>query len=282
MKTIREIIDSAASYLEKLGFERSRREAEELLSDALGMSRMDLYLIFDKPLEECELELCRERLKRRGKGEPLAYIHGEVEFFGCQLKVNRSVLIPRPETEQLVDKIVTNLMHLNTAEHVLWDLCCGSGCIGIALKKRFPQLHVILSDISCAALAVAEENAHANGVEIELREGDLFTPFNNERCHFFTCNPPYVSEVEFPHLQKEVRDYEPRSALVGGCDGLSIYRRLAETLPQHLHQGGKAWLEIGACQADPVKTLFAQGFWKTMCTDRDWSGRNRFFFLETE
>ena len=282
MKTIRDVIDGTASHLEKLGFERCRREAEDLLSDALGLSRMDLYLIIDKPLEESELEICRERLKRRAKGEPLAYIHGEVEFFGCQLKVNRSVLIPRPETEQLVDRIATCLMKQNLTGNILWDLCCGSGCIGISLKKRFPQLHVILSDISSAALAVAEENARNNGVEVELREGDLFVPFTNERCHFLTCNPPYVSEVEFPHLQREVRDYEPRGALVGGCDGLSVYRRLADDLPHHLHHGAKAWLEIGACQADPVKSLFAQGSWKSMCIDRDWSGRNRFFFLETE
>ncbi len=282
MKTIREVIEGSASYLEKLGFERSRREAEELLSDALGMSRMDLYLIFDKPLEETELQVCRDRLKRRGKGEPLAYIHGEVQFFGCPFKVNPSVLIPRPETEQLVDKIAQCLAQNIPADHVLWDLCCGSGCIGISLKKRFPQLHVILSDISSAALTVAQENAALNQVQVEFRQGDLFDPFTKEQCHLFTCNPPYVSEVEFPHLQREVRDYEPRGALVGGCDGLSIYRRLAEGLPNHLHHGGRAWLEIGACQAHPVKSLFAAGSWKNMCVDRDWSGRDRFFFLETE
>ncbi len=282
MKTIREVIEGAASYLEKLGFERSRREAEELLSDALGMSRLDLYLIFDKPLEEAELELCRDRLKRRGKGEPLAYIHGEVEFFGCRLKVNRSVLIPRPETEQLVDRIASYLAKKNLEECVLWDLCCGSGCMGIALKKRFSQLRVILSDISPAALAVAEQNAALNEVEVEFREGDLFIPFAGERCHLLTCNPPYISESEFPCLQRDVRDYEPRGALVGGCDGLSIYRKLADGLSSHLHQGGRAWLEIGACQALPVKNLFSAGPWKNLCVDRDWSGRDRFFSLETE
>ena len=158
MHTVIEILKLSTEFLKQKGIENSRRQAEDLLGDALGVGRMGLYLEHDRPLTESELNKCREWLKRRGNGEPLQYIAGKVEFFGCSLIVTPEVLIPRQETEILIDKIVQKLSTIDLEGKILWDVCCGSGCIGIALKKKFPKLHVALSDISAEALAVAKKN----------------------------------------------------------------------------------------------------------------------------
>lgn len=282
MKSILDILTLSSTYLKEKGIDYPRRQAEDLISDALGLSRVNLYVNFDRPLTDIELKLCRTRLARRAKGEPLAYIHGQVAFYECQLTVNRDVLIPRPETEILVDKIANQLAKLDLQGKVLWDLCCGSGCIGIALKKRFPELTVVLSDLSPAAVAVARQNGERNRVQITVRQGDLLTPFQGEKANFVVCNPPYISDSEFSTLDHEVSQFEPKIALVAGETGLEFYRRLAETLPAHLVPGAKVWLEIGYTQGERVKGLFQGKPWKTAHVEKDWSGHDRFFFLETE
>lgn len=282
MKSLLDVLTLSSAYLKDKGIENSRRQAEELISDAFGLTRVDLYVNYDRPLTDAELDLCRTRLVRRAKGEPLAYIHGEVSFYGCRLLVNKDVLIPRPETEILVDKIVRQLSSCDLQGKVLWDLCCGSGCIGIALKKQFPPLKVILSDLSSAALAVAEQNARRNEVEVELRQGDLLTPFTEEKTDYFVCNPPYIAEHEFSGLDKEVSQYEPKMALVSGPTGLEIYQRLAKDLPAHLSPKAKGWFEIGYSQGEAVKALFREAIWAMAHVEKDWSGHDRFFFLEAE
>ena len=157
MRTLLEILTLTTEYLQQQGIQNPRRQAEDLISDVLDMPRLKLYLEFDRPLSESELELCRQRLARRAKGEPLQYIKGEVEFYGCRIGLSRDVLIPRQETEILVDIIAKQLEKENLEGKSLWDVCCGSGCIGIALKKKFPQLKVILSDISQEALIMAKK-----------------------------------------------------------------------------------------------------------------------------
>lgn len=135
MKTLLEILTLSTNYLQQQGFKNPRRQAEDLISEALGLQRLGIYLEFDRPLSESELEICRNYLARRSKGEPLQYIKGETEFYGCRICLNQNVLIPRQETEILVDLIAKRLEKEDLSRKTLWDVCCGSGCIGIALKK---------------------------------------------------------------------------------------------------------------------------------------------------
>jgi len=282
MRTVLEVLHLSTDYLKQKGIQNSRRQAEELLGEVLGIGRMQLYLDFERPLSDQELERCREWLKRRGQGEPLSYIRGSVEFLGCCIKINRDVLIPRQETEILVSKVVEELSKRDLENKVLWDICCGSGCIGIALKKHFPKLQVSLSDISPAALAVAKENAEANSVNVECLHGDLLEPFKGRLADYIISNPPYVAEEEIATLEIEVRDYEPKIALSGGVSGLDFYRRLSKDLPKALKQGGMAWLEIGDGQGTALLEMFRDSPWKSAKVERDWSGRERFFSLEIE
>lgn len=283
MRTILEILKLSADYLSKKGISQPRLQAEELISQSLGIKRMDLYIQFDRPLNNEEVEKCRNWLQRRAQGEPLQYIQGWVDFFDCRIKVTPAVLIPRQETEILVDKIAKILSKYETLkDKVLWDICCGSGIIGIALKNRFNELTVCCSDISPEALVVAKENAKSNGVDIEFLEGDLFLPFKGRKTDFVVCNPPYISEKEFISLDCEVRDHEPRQALIGGETGLEFYQRLSHELPNHLNPGSKVWFEIGTAQGKGVQRLFEGDFWKHSCVENDWSGHERFFSLEIE
>lgn len=276
MKTILEILQLSTEYLEQRSIASPRREAEELLSIALNIPRLELYLQFDRPLSEEELKQCRRYLKRRGSGEPLQQIEGKVVFANCTINVTPDVLIPRPETEQLVVQIIEELQEHDLKGKALWDICTGSGCIAIALKKALPALHVVASDLSSQALAVARQNGTANGVEVEWLEGDLLTPFGGRKTDFIVCNPPYIAEGELPALPIEVREHEPRQALIAGPTGLEIYQRLAQALPTHLHPGGRIWLELGVSQGPPLKQLFGTPPWHNVTITEDLSGHDRF------
>lgn len=282
MRTILDILKLTTDYLQQKQIASPRRQAEELLGEALGLGRMGLYLEYSRPLTEEELDKCRTWLKRRGQGEPLQYIAGALDFFHCRIQVTPDVLIPRQETEILVDKIAQELAKEPLEGKVLWDICCGSGCIGIALKKRFPSLRVVLSDICEKALKVARENAVHNGVDVEYKQGDLLAPFHNQKAHFIVCNPPYISEKDYGILEREVRDYEPKRALVSGDSGLEYYEKLSQGLPRNLEPQGKVWLEIGDGQGEQIKSLFHTPCWRNCVYERDWSGRERFFSLEIE
>ncbi|MCE2983489.1 MAG: peptide chain release factor N(5)-glutamine methyltransferase [Parachlamydia sp.] len=260
----------------------SRQEAEDILSLVIGCNRSDLYLQGDRELESSLFETALQYAERRIAGEPLAYIHGRVEFYGCHITVNSSVLIPRPETEVLVDHIVQVLKKDRTEGKVLLDLCCGSGCIGIALKKKFPSLIVLLSDVSAEALKIASKNATINQADVEFLCGDLLAPLAGRKVDYCVCNPPYVTEAEYEVLDVEVKEFEPRLALVGGKDGLEFYRRLASGLGGCLSRSGKAWLEIGYTQGNELEKLFTFPPWKKTCLKNDWAGHHRFFFLENE
>lgn len=272
MKTVLEILKLSTEFLKQKGIANPRRQAEDLLSDALGIKRMELYTDFERPLTDPELEELRSRLSRRGKGEPNPYIHGQVEFFGCQFYVDPSVLIPRQETELLADRIAQEIQPHTT----LWDLCCGSGCLGISLKKRVPELKVTLSDVSPQALAVARRNAELNQVEVEFVEGDFIEPLRGRQIDTLVCNPPYISELEYALLDPEVRCFEPRLALLAGTTGLEFYQRLAPTLKSFMAPNGKVWLEIGADQGPSVQAIFGN---KGKIIE-DWAGKDRFFFLD--
>lgn len=279
MKSILEVLNLSAEYLKKKGIKNPRRQAEEVLSDALGIKRLQLYLQFDRPLDDHELEISRHKIMRRGQGEPAQYIHGEVEFYNCRIKVTPDVLIPRPETELLVDMIVKDLVAKDLSEKVLWDLCCGSGCIGIALKKRLPQLNVVLSDVSSDAIKIARENATYNNVEVHFLEGDLLAPFNDKKANFAVCNPPYISQDEYEKLDCEVKNFEPIKALVAGPTGLEFYERLAKEIKEYLQPGAKMWMEIGYLQGNSLLHLFSQPPFKNCRIEKDLSGHDRFLSI---
>jgi release factor glutamine methyltransferase len=282
MRTLLEILQLSTHHLEKSGIAHARRQAEELMADALGTSRMQLYLEHDRPLQEDELSLIRESLARRAKGEPNPYIRGLVDFHDCQLKVTPDVLIPRQETGVLVDRIIQELRHQDLTGKRLLDLCCGPGCIGIALKKCFPDLTVILADLCPKALQLARENAERERVAVEFLQGDLLQPFQGRKAHYLVCNPPYLSESEYLQLDREVREFEPRLALVGGATGLEFYEKLAKELPLYLEPGARLWFEMGHAQGAALLHLFGAAPWKGGRVLQDWSGHDRFFSLENE
>jgi release factor glutamine methyltransferase len=281
MLTLLEIIRRSENFLAGRGIERARREAEEVIAEILGLKRMDLYLQYDRPLESKELSQLRNAIQRRARYEPTAYISGKVAFGGLILEVNPSVLIPRQETEILLEKIIHTLEPLSLGDKHLWDVCCGSGCLGLAIKHRLSELNVTLSDLSNEALTVAQANSQKLGdaQQIFFKKGDLFEPFSGQKCDFFVCNPPYVKAQEFDHLFLEVRNWEPKMALVSGPTGLEFYIRIAKELKNFLNPGGRAWLEIGANQGEAIKQLFETEGWKCRY-EQDWSGHDRFFFIE--
>jgi release factor glutamine methyltransferase len=282
MKTLGEVLGLSSQFLNDKKISRSRRIAEELLGFTLKLKRVDLYMQFDRPLLEEELEVFRSLLKRAAKGEPVPYITGEVLFYDCTLRVTPDVLIPRPETEILVDLACKQIQQQLFAGKVVWDLCTGSGCMGIAVKKACPDLKVTLSDLSAEALRIAAENAQRNQVEVETVQGDLLAPFASAKADFIFCNPPYVSPQEYEQLDPSVRDHEPKLALVAEEEGLGFYRRLKEELPVHLNPGAKIYLEIGSKQGKAVLELFSGAPWKAARVEKDWAGHDRFFFLEFE
>lgn len=281
-----DIVKLSAGYLASKGIQEPRREAEWVIADALGIPRIQLYLDFDRPLNDEEILKLRHRIKRRGEKEPSAYIKGEVEFYGCHLKLTPEVLIPRPETEILVDEIAKVLEGisggLSLTGKKLLDLCTGSGCVALSLKKHFDALEVYATDISESALAVAKENATSNHLDVQFFQGDLFQPIRGEKFDYITCNPPYVSEKEYEELDLEVRLFEPSLALLAGPSGLEFYERLAELLPTYLMPEGRAWLEIGASQGPSVLELFSAKCWKRRQLGKDWARQDRFISLEME
>lgn len=264
------------------GMADPKRQAEDLLCDLLDCSRSQLYHLSSQPIGEEKLGIARRWAERRLRGEPLAYISGKVQFYGCRLEISPAVLIPRPETELLVDRAAAALKSEDVQGKILWDICCGSGCIGIAMKKAFPSLTVFLSDCSPEAVALASRNAIANEADVACLCGDLLAPFQGQKAHFVISNPPYISEEEYVTLDREVKDFEPRLALDGGKSGLEIYQRLADELPRFLYPHAKVWLEIGYRQGEAVKGLFHSPPWKNQRVENDWAGHHRFFFLENE
>lgn len=280
MKTLGEVLKLTQKFLEEQHILLPRKSAEELLSHQLKMSRLDLYLNFEMPLHEKELQSLRESLKRRAKGEPVEYIFGEMKFHELQLTVNPSVLIPRQETEILLSKIIERLKTADLKEKIAWDLCSGSGCLGLGLKKALPDLHLILADISERALEVAKANSVKNGLQVDFLQGDLLEPFQGKKADFILCNPPYISQKDYETLSREVRDFEPKEALLGGPNGNEFYKRLADVLPSFLNPGAHLFFEIGFDQGNTVKEIFSSSQWKGQIVEKDWAGHDRFFSIQ--
>lgn len=282
MKQLGEVLLASTQFLKGKGISSPRLLAEELIAFVLKIKRIDLYLQFDLPIKEEELSQIRPLLKRGALGEPVDYILGEASFYHTQLVITPDVLIPRPETEIFVDLICKELGKSSQLGKEAWDVCTGSGCIGISIKKACPDLKMTLSDLSMQAVELATQNGLRNGVEVECLQGDLLEPFQGKKADIVICNPPYISEEEYEGLDPSVKGFEPKLALVGGLDGLDYYRRLKESLPLFLNPKAKVFFEIGTGQGEALMHLFVDPIWVLKRVEKDWSGHDRFFFLEFE
>lgn len=260
-RTIRALIQATAPWLKQRGADNGRTEAELLVGHALSMRRLDLYLDLERPLSNDEVTRCRALVKRRGQGEPLAYITGEREFYGLSLHVSPDVLIPRADTETLVEASLACLPE--DVEGVVVDVGTGSGCIALALLAQREGLRVIAIDLSAQALAMAKKNAERHGLlhRLELREGDLLGPCADVKgALLVVSNPPYVLRGS-ALLHKDVANFEPALALYGeDDDGLGHHRRIIAAAAGLLHEQGRVLLEIGADQGEAARSLLLPGF----------------------
>ncbi len=274
MKMVKEILSLAAGFLEKHQVSSPRLSAETLLAHFLDLKRIELYMHFDRPVQELELELFRSALKKAVRGDPLSYILGEVEFYGARIKVTPAVLIPRQETEILLDMVSKQI---DSSQKRVIDLCSGSGCLAIGLKKAHPNLEVVGVDLSLDALEIARENSAKNNVEIKWFHGDLIEPVKDQKFDLVLCNPPYVTEADYETLDPGVRNFEPKMALVSGVSGYEVFERLQQELPEILNPGAKVFCEIGTGQGAGVLERFSSGDWKDPSVKPDWAGHDRFF-----
>jgi release factor glutamine methyltransferase len=250
--TVVEMIRWTAEYLAGKGFHNARLNAELLLAGMLGLKRLDLYLQYDRPLTPEELAEYRERLRRRARREPLQYIDGTAAFRDLVLTVDRRVLIPRPETERLVQEVLD--WAAERADLHAVDVGTGSGAIALALATEGPFARVVATDVSADALALARENHRraAPAAPVEFRHGDLLEPLRGETVDVVVSNPPYIGDEEAPALDAEVRDWEPGGALFAGRGGLDVIRRLVPGAAEVLRPGGLLAMEIGAGQGAAV------------------------------
>jgi release factor glutamine methyltransferase len=276
-----ELIRWTAGYLAEKGLDEPRLNAELLLAGVLGVKRLDLYLQFDRPLTPEELAEFKSRLRRRLKHEPLQYIAGSTEFRHLTLRVDRRVLIPRPETELLVGEVLAWAVGREQADLV--DVGTGSGAIALSLRREGTFRRVVATDASEEAIALAAENATATGLResVEFRLGDGLAAVAGERFHAIVSNPPYIRDDERESLAPEVREWEPPVALFSGSDGLDLIRRLIVEAPDHLHPGGLLAFEVGAEQGSAVAALIRQAErFDEPLVRKDLAGRERIVLAE--
>lgn len=282
--TVLRMILWSADYLEGKGVETPRLDAEHLLAHVVGVNRLQLYLDFERPLVPAELDDFRPLLKRRAGREPLQYIIGRHPFRELDLEVAPGVLIPRPETEVLLDEVLSWCSATGGPPCDALDIGTGTGAIALSLAREGSFARVVATDVSEAALTLAGRNVKAtdNGVEVELRRGSLFDPLRaDERFGVIVSNPPYVPEVDAASLQPEVRDWEPAEALFAGDDGMDVIRRLVAGARVHLDRGGLLALEVGSGQAQLVAELLRhRDEYDSIRVLRDYSGRERFVFAQ--
>jgi len=256
--TIAETLQEAARRLREAGVPNDLLDAQTLLCFTLGRDRTWLIINYREAVAESDREVYTRLIARRATGEPLQYITGRQEFFGLDFAVSPAVLIPRPESELIVEEVV----RLGWPAPLIVDVGTGSGCLAVAIAREIPTARVIAIDIAAEALAVARQNAVSNGVaaQIEFVRGDLLDPLTT-RASIIVSNPPYIAASEMDGLQREVRDWEPRGALTDEGDGLGFYRRLLRTAPAHLEPGGYLICEIGYQQADALRSLVESAIW---------------------
>lgn len=260
------LLAEAETVLKAHEVETARLDAEALLAYVLGMDRARLFARMTEAVPQPQQDTFQALVERRVRREPLAYITGVREFWSLEFQVTSEVLIPRPETELLVETVLHLLSQAPgpkpQAPSRLLDLCTGSGCIAIALAKESPEAEVWAIDISAAALAVAQANARRHGVieRVHFLQGNMLSFINKEKIRFdaIASNPPYIPALDLATLQPEVRQWEPATALNGGSDGLDFYRALIEEGPTYLRSGGCLVMELGAGQSPAVLCLLRE------------------------
>ena len=276
MLSVLEIIKRTTGFFEQRGVESPRLNAELLIGHALGLKRMQLYLQFERPLTEAELEKIRPLVKRRGGREPLQYVMGEMEFSGLKLRVDRRALIPRPETERLIELVTQQFA---SPPATVLDLGTGSGAIALALAKAWPGAVVTAVDKSEEALALARENAEACGLAGRVRfvSSDWFAGVpTGEKFALIVANPPYLSDAETAAAQPEVKDFEPRMALSAGANSAADLERIIRAARPYLVPGGLLACETGIAQHQALVALATgEGYSRTESL-RDLTGRERY------
>jgi release factor glutamine methyltransferase len=275
--SIKRVLAWATDDFKRRGNKSARLDAELLLGEALGLDRIKLIVEAERPLAEGELGRYRDLIKRRRVGEPIAYILGRREFFALPMRVDRRVLIPRPDTEILVE----TALNATRAEHLygrMLDLCTGSGCVAIAFAKERPTWRVTAVDLSPDAASVARENVQRAGVvhNLAVLEGDLFAALPaGSVFELITANPPYIPSADIAGLDADVRDFEPRLALDGGADGLDVTRRLVSEAMRYLSPGGLLALEGGFDQAPALVQLLETAGFSEIARAKDLAGIER-------
>jgi release factor glutamine methyltransferase len=252
--TVLSLIERASAHLAERSFDEARIHTELMLAHVLGLRRLDLYLQFDRPLTEDELAAFRTLYQRRLAHEPLQYILGETEFMGMRIAVDRRALIPRPETEELVEAAVTTLRGEGEGGGAVLDIGSGSGNIAVALGRMLPHKFIVSIDVSGDAIALAAHNVSCHELpNVALLQGDIGAgmPFG-ETFEAVVANPPYVPREEYETLAAEVKDHEPRSAVTDDGDGMRVIGRIIDIVPNILHPGGYLFMEIGHGQAERV------------------------------
>lgn len=275
--TIKALLEWITPYLDEKGVDAPRLCAEMLVCHVLKKQRIELYTQFDWIVPPGQLEQLRGLVKRAGEQEPVAYLVGKAEFYSIELDITPACLIPRPETELLVQH-ATEIMRERDGEQRVLDLCTGSACIAVALAKNHDHARIVATDISEAALEVARQNVqkhHLSG-QIELCQGDLLDPVTGKVFDMIVSNPPYVSDSEFEQLDRNVKAYEPKLALQAGPAGLDFYRRIFGQLSSFLKPEAVLLLEIGRSQGPAVQDLLQQeGLFGDIKVLKDLQGHER-------
>ncbi len=272
-----DVLQSTAAYFKKRGIENPRLNAEHLLSHTLGRTRMELYLEFERTLGEAELAPLRELVRRRGEGEPLQHLLGTVEFCGHTFLCDKRALVPRPETEQLVELLIADLGP-RIAHSRIVDIGTGSGVIALSLAKEFPEAEIFATDVSEDALAIARENSARLGLSghVQFRKSDLLENLD-ERFDLIVANLPYIAMRDRHTLSREVL-HDPEVALFAGAHGDEFMRELIEQAPPRLHPGGMLALEIGFDHSEALLSALAEKNYRDICSKNDYSGVTRFLF----
>ena len=279
--TVLEVIQRSSEFLTQKGVESPRLQTELLLAHVLGLQRLQLYLNFERVLNQEELKQLRELVRRRGQRQPLQHLVGSTSFCGLEIAVSPKVLIPRPETELLAERAWESLSQPDAAPpQVVLDFGTGSGCLAIALAVKCPAVQIHALDISTEAITLARQNAARHNVadRIQFHAGDGFAALPaGLRFDLIVSNPPYIPSTAIDQLELEVRAHEPRPALDGGADGLLFYRRLASEASPFLKPTCWIMLELGDQQAGAVREIFTRQKWIVEAVEPDYTGRPRVF-----
>lgn len=275
--TIRRITKWMTDDFRARGIGTARLDAELLVGHVLSVDRVALYMDLDRPLKESELTRIRDLVARRRKKEPVAYILGHREFYGRRFATTPAVLIPRPDTETLIERALAILSADDEARAL--DLCTGSGCIGVTLAAERPRMRVDMTDVSAEALAVARANAESNGIVegIAFYEGDLFAALPEKTSYrLITVNPPYIPIEDASAIEPDVAEHEPHLALFAGGDGLDVVRRIVADAGRWLADDGVLLMEIGIGQSEAVVALLRQGnAYRDLAVHKDLGGIDR-------